>query len=121
MIPLLPPGAIFHSSVSSKLAKRSRVTMSLAGPTRVKAPSTTCQPEGIESERYPRHPAVDLPSNSARQSLAGAAAATAGARLLWLVVARVQATAKNALATAVASTDELFRIMSGPRGATAAA
>src|SRR6266480_2599489 len=116
MMPLLPPGAIFHSSVSSKLAKRSRVTMSLgpeslAGPTRVKAPSTTCQPEGIESERYPRHPAVDLPSNSARQSLVGAAAATAGARLLWLVVARVQATAKNALATAVASTDELFRIM----------
>ena len=48
-MPLLPPGEMFQSTESSKLRKVSVVMMSPARSTRVRAPSTTCQPDGIES------------------------------------------------------------------------
>src|SRR5438093_534708 len=64
-MPLLPPGAIFHSSASSKFLNCSLVMMSPpGGPTRVNAPSLTCQPAGSAVCLYPRHPAPDVPSNS---------------------------------------------------------
>src|SRR2546425_8450609 len=58
---------MFHSSDSSKLAYFSLVMMSPADATRVRAPSTTCHPDGIESFLKPRQPAVVLPSNSSFQ------------------------------------------------------
>src|SRR5207245_2349114 len=54
---------MFQSSDSSKLPYLSLVMMSPADATRVRAPSTTCQPEGIESFLKPRQPVVVLPSN----------------------------------------------------------
>src|SRR2546426_320059 len=44
--------------------------MSPAAATRVRAPFTTCHPEGGESILKPRHPAVVLPSNRRRQPAA---------------------------------------------------
>src|SRR5438874_9014707 len=72
-MPLLPPGAIFHSSASSKFLNCSLVMMSPPDPTRVNAPSLTCQPAGSAAWRYPRHPAPVLPSNSKRQPAARSA------------------------------------------------
>src|SRR5438105_15384472 len=72
-MPLLPPGAIFHSSASSKVLNGSWVTMAPPDPARVNAPSWTCQPAGSAAWRYPRHPAPVLPSNSKRQPAARSA------------------------------------------------
>src|SRR6266849_81236 len=64
-MPLLPPGAIFHSTVSSKFSYSPSETMSPPRPTRVRAPSTTFHPSGSVFCPYPRQPAVVLPSKSA--------------------------------------------------------
>src|SRR5207247_5857119 len=69
-IPLLPPGATFHSSDSSKFLNLSLVMTSAAGRTRVSAPSLTPHPDGIESICHPRQPAVLWPSNRSRQPAA---------------------------------------------------
>src|SRR5258706_435288 len=61
-MPLLPPGAIFQSTVSSKFSYSPSETMSPPLPTRVSAPSTTCHPSGSVVCRYPRQPVVVLPS-----------------------------------------------------------
>ena len=68
MIPLLPPSATFHSSVSSKSPNWSRVIRSPASPTRVSAPSTTCHPAGTLSFLNPRQASSDRPSKSVRHS-----------------------------------------------------
>src|ERR1044071_3463092 len=69
-MPLLPPGEMFHSRVSSKFLNFSVVMMSAAGRTRVSAPSLTPHPEGIVSIFHPRQPTVEWPSNSRRQPAA---------------------------------------------------
>src|SRR2546430_12830753 len=72
-MPLLPFGAIFHSSDSSKFLNFSVVMMSAARRTRVSAPSTTCHPDGRVSIFHPRQPVVVLPSNRSRHPAARSA------------------------------------------------
>src|SRR5216683_2981177 len=68
MIPLLPPGLIFHSSSSSKSRYLSLVMMStgsLAPSIVFSSPFSTFHTSvGNASRPYPRHASVDLPSNS---------------------------------------------------------
>src|SRR3989449_8707281 len=97
--PAVAPGATFHSSDSSKSRNCSRVTMSPAAATRVRAPFTTCHPDGGESILKPRHPAVVLPSNRRRQP----AARSAGVSVLGDWADRAGAIAGSRVSTAVAA------------------
>src|SRR5438445_3517 len=73
--------------------------MSPAAATRVRAPFTTCHPEGGESILKPRHPAVVLPSNRRRQP----AARSAGVSVLGDWADRAGAIAGSRVSTAVAA------------------
>src|SRR3989454_672448 len=72
-MPLLPFGAIFHSSDSSKFLNFSVVMMSAARRPRVSAPSPPCHPDGRVSIFPPRQPVVVLPSNRSRHPAARSA------------------------------------------------
>src|SRR2546427_1534712 len=90
-MPLLPFGAIFHSSDSSKFLHFSVVMMSAARRTRVSAPSTTCHPDGRVSIFHPRQPVVVLPSNRSRHP----AVRSAGVRVLRDACARAPGDRKS--------------------------
>src|SRR5688500_128809 len=89
MTPLLPPSEIRQSRDSSKLSYCSTVTRSPrpADPlawlpaSKVRTPSFADQAAGAFLVRHPRHPFVDLPSNSSFQP----AFFSSGVRLLGLM------------------------------------